>query len=312
MNGIAAPIVAYEPAPTLSFIAPRRKVSVVMVVYMTGEALEESVACVLADPLVDEFVIVDNGSSCAEATRLKGVAERDRRVVLIVGQGNVGFARGANLGARRASGDILIFLNPDAFLQPGCITSLSEAIEARPVPCIVGGRVLNEDRTEQRGARRGDITPISALMSLSHLAQRVPAWRRYEVHWETDAPPEGVAAIPTISGACFCMRREDFEAVDGFDEGYFLHVEDVDLCWRVRQAGGMVLFQPQAEVIHLGHTSRASPIRVEFHKGVGLARYFRKRAETISQTLLAWVLSPIIVCTAVVRPVMWRMRRRAA
>ncbi|MCI3132943.1 glycosyltransferase family 2 protein [Phenylobacterium aquaticum] len=312
MNGIAAPIVAYEPAPTLSFIAPRRKVSVVMVVYMTGEALEESVACVLADPLVDEFVIVDNGSSCAEATRLKGVAERDRRVVLIVGQGNVGFARGANLGARRASGDILIFLNPDAFLQPGCITSLSEAIEARPVPCIVGGRVLNEDRTEQRGARRGDITPISALMSLSHLAQRVPAWRRYEVHWETDAPPEGVAAIPTISGACFCMRREDFEAVDGFDEGYFLHVEDVDLCWRVRQAGGMVLFQPQAEVIHLGHTSRASPIRVEFHKGVGLARYFRKRAETISQTLLAWILSPIIVCTAVVRPVMWRMRRRAA
>lgn len=312
MNGIAAPIVAYEPAPTLSFIAPRRKVSVVMVVYMTGEALEESVACVLADPLVDEFVIVDNGSSCAEATRLKGVAERDRRVVLIVGQGNVGFARGANLGARRASGDILIFLNPDAFLQPGCITSLSEAIEARPVPCIVGGRVLNEDRTEQRGARRGDITPISALMSLSHLAKRVPAWRCYEVHWETDAPPEGVAAIPTISGACFCMRREDFEAVDGFDEGYFLHVEDVDLCWRVRQAGGMVLFQPQAEVIHLGHTSRASPIRVEFHKGVGLARYFRKRAETISQTLVAWVLSPIIVCTAVARPVMWRMRRRVA
>uniref|UniRef100_UPI0026EDB75E glycosyltransferase family 2 protein n=1 Tax=Phenylobacterium aquaticum TaxID=1763816 RepID=UPI0026EDB75E len=249
---------------------------------------------------------------CAEATRLKGVAERDRRVVLIVGQGNVGFARGANLGARRASGDILIFLNPDAFLQPGCITSLSEAIDARPVPCIVGGRVLNEDRTEQRGARRGDITPMSALMSLSHLAQHVPAWRRYEVHWETDAPPEGVAAIPTISGACFCMRREDFDAVDGFDEGYFLHVEDVDLCWRVRQAGGMVLFQPQAEVIHLGHTSRASPIRVEFHKGVGLARYFRKRAGNVSQTLLAWLLSPVIVCTAVVRPVMWRMRGRAA
>ncbi|WP_304178002.1 glycosyltransferase family 2 protein [Phenylobacterium aquaticum] len=312
MNGIAAPIVAYEPAPTLSFIAPRRKVSVVMVVYMTGEALEESVSCVLADPQVDEFVIVDNGSSCAEATRLKGLADRDRRVVLIVGQGNVGFARGANLGARQASGEILIFLNPDAFLQPGCITSLAQAIEARPAPCIVGGRVLNADRTEQRGARRGDITLMSALMSLSHLAQRVPAWRRYEVHWETDAPPEGVAAIPTISGACFCMRREDFDAVDGFDEGYFLHVEDVDLCWRVRQAGGMVLFQPQAEVIHLGHTSRASPIRVEFHKGVGLARYFRKRAGNVSQTLLAWLLSPVIVCTAVVRPVMWRMRGRAA
>jgi hypothetical protein len=310
MNGIAAPIVAYQPVPTPDDLKVCRKVSVVMVVYMTGEAMDESLACVLGDSRVDELVIVDNGSSLAEGARLRGIAERNRRVVLITGQGNVGFARGANLGARRATGEVLVFLNPDAFLQPGCIDGLTRAIEGRPVPCLVGGRVLNADRTEQRGARRGDITPISALMSLSHLAKRVPAWSRYEVHWEKDAAPEGVAAIPTISGACFCMRREDFDAVGGFDEGYFLHVEDVDLCWRVRKAGGLVLFQPEAEVIHLGHTSRASPIRVEFHKGVGLARYFRKRAATIGQTVLAWLLSPIIVCTAVARPVMWRVRGR--
>ena len=311
MNGIADPIVAYETAPTPDFARPRRKVSVVMVVFMTGAALEESVACVLADSAVDEFVIVDNGSTRMEAARLAGLADRDRRVVLINGQGNVGFARGANLGARAASGDVIIFLNPDAFLQPGCITELVRAIEGRPVPCIVGGRVLNADRTEQRGARRGDITPISALMSLSHLAKHVPAWSRYEVHWENDAAPDGVAVIPTISGACFAMRREDFDAVQGFDEGYFLHVEDVDLCWRVRRAGGIVLFQPKAEVVHLGHTSHASPIKVEFHKGVGMARYFRKRAGNISETVLAWLLSPIIVCTAVARPVKWRVRGRA-
>ncbi|MBT9472653.1 MAG: glycosyltransferase family 2 protein [Pseudomonadota bacterium] len=312
MNGIAAPIVAYEPAPTQDFLKPRRKVSVVMVVYMTGEALQQSVECVLADPLVDELVVVDNGSTRLEAARLKRLADADRRVRVIQGQGNVGFARGANLGARSAAGEILVFLNPDAFLQPGCIAELVRAIESRPVPCLVGGRVLNADRTEQRGARRGDITPVSALLSLSRLAKHVPAWRQYEVHWETDAPPEGVAAVPTISGACFCMRREDFDAVQGFDEGYFLHVEDVDLCWRVRQTGGVVLFQPKAEVIHLGHTSHASPLKVEFHKGVGLARYFRKRAETVRETLLAWLISPLIVCTAVVRPMMWRIRGRAA
>ncbi len=140
----------------------------------------------------------------------------------------------------------------------------------------------------------------------------VPVLRRYEVHWESEAAPEDVIAVPTISGACFCMRREDFEAVQGFDEGYFLHVEDVDLCWRVRQGGGEVLFQPKAEVIHLGHTSHASPLRVEFHKGVGLARYFRKRAENGREALLAWAISPLIVCTAIARPVMWRIRGRAA
>jgi GT2 family glycosyltransferase len=312
MNGIAAPIVAYEPAPAQDFLKLRRRVSVVMVVYMTGEALQQSIECVLADALVDELVVVDNGSTRMEAARLKRLAESDARVRLVQGQGNVGFARGANLGARTAAGDVVVFLNPDAFLQPGCVAELLRAIEGRPVPSLVGGRVLNADRTEQRGARRGDITPVSALLSLSHLSRRIPAWRRYEVHWESEAPPEAIIPVPTISGACFCMRREDFEAVQGFDEGYFLHVEDVDLCWRVRQEGGTVLFQPKAEVIHLGHTSHASPLKVEFHKGVGLARYFRKRAESLGERLLALLLSPIIVCTAIARPMIWRVRGRAA
>jgi N-acetylglucosaminyl-diphospho-decaprenol L-rhamnosyltransferase len=314
MNGIAAPLVAYEAAPIPADLARgQRRVSVVMVVYMTGEALEQSLACVLADPLIDELVLVDNGSTRLEEAKLKSLAARDGRVVLLNGHGNVGFARGANLGARRASGDILLFLNPDAFLQPGCVAELIRAIEHRPVPSLVGGRVLNADRTEQRGARRGDITPVSALMSLSRLASRVPAWNRYEVHWEQDAAPDAVTQVPTISGACFAMRREDFDAVEGFDEGYFLHVEDVDLCWRVRRrGGGQVLFQPRAEVIHLGHTSHASPLKVEFHKGVGLARYFRKRADKLPERLVAWLLSPVIVCTAVARPMVWRVRGRAA
>ena len=313
MNGVAAPITAAEPAPPLEdFLRSRRRVSVVMVVYMTGDALGESVARVLADPLVDAFVIVDNGSPGAEATRLRGLADRDPRVKLIAGQGNVGFAKGANLGARAACGEILVFLNPDAFLQPGCVAGLVRAIENRPVPSLVGGRILNTDRTEQRGARRGDITPVSALLSLSRLAQSVPGLRRYEVHWEHDAAPDQVSPVPTVSGACICMRREDFDAVAGFDEGYFLHVEDVDLCWRVRRAGGQVLFHPKAEVVHLGHTSQTSPLRVEFHKGVGLARYFRRRAESFSQRLLAWALSPVIVCTAILRPMVWRFRGRAA
>src|SRR5687768_6500918 len=111
MKGVVAPIVASEPAKLRSYLKPRRRVSVVMVVYMTGEALEQSVACVLADPLVDEFVIVDNGSDGPDTARLRGLVDRDDRVVLLGGHGNVGFAKGANMGARRATGDVLVFLN---------------------------------------------------------------------------------------------------------------------------------------------------------------------------------------------------------
>ncbi len=309
MSGAAKPIPALDVAAA-DDVVPRRRVSVVMVAYMTGEALAQSLDCVLAEPLVDELVVVDNGSRPQEAERLRTLAGREPRVVLKSGHGNVGFARGANLGARTATGDVLVFLNPDAFLQPGCIAALAREIEGRASPCLIGGRVLNADRTEQRGARRGDITPMSALMSMSGLAKS-PALHRYEVHWESDALPAKAVPTPTISGACFCMRREDFDAVGGFDEGYFLHVEDVDLCWRVRQAGGEVLFHPKAEVVHIGGTSQTSPLKVEFHKGVGLARYFRKRAVGPVQQAAAWALSPLVLAAAVVRPLLWKLTGRA-
>jgi N-acetylglucosaminyl-diphospho-decaprenol L-rhamnosyltransferase len=310
MNSIAAPLVAAEPVATPDVLKTRRRVSVVMVVYMTGEALHQSLACVLADPLVDELVIVDNGSAPAEAVRLRELAAHDARVLLAQGQGNVGFAKGANLGARTATGELLVFLNPDAFLQPGCVAALAREIETQPVPSIVGGRVLNPDRTEQRGGRRGEITPMSALFSISGLAKAAPAWGRFEVHWEGDTVPNHALPVPTISGACFCMRREDFDRVDGFDEGYFLHVEDVDLCWRVRREGGQVLFHPMAEVIHIGGTSQSSPLKVEFHKGVGLARYFRKRALTGKARVAAWVISPLVIAAAVARPLLRATRRQ--
>jgi hypothetical protein len=71
------------------------------------------------------------------------------------------------------------------------------------------------------------------------------------------------------------------------------------------------LFHPKAEVIHLGHTSRVSPLRVEFHKGVGLSRYFRKRADRLSDQILACLLSPFIVLSAVLRPLLRRLRGAA-
>jgi N-acetylglucosaminyl-diphospho-decaprenol L-rhamnosyltransferase len=284
------------------------RVSVVMVVYRTGPALAESLRRVLACEDVDEFVVVDNGSSADEVAAMDAAA-KDARVQILRGHGNVGFARGANLGASAAHGRMLVFLNPDAFLEDGCIAALAAALDPNISPCLVGARVLNEDGAEQRGARRGEVTPMSTVMSLTGLARR-PAWNRHEIHREADALPDGPVATPTISGACFAMTRSDFAAMDGFDEGYFLHVEDVDLCWRVRQSGGVVLFQPQARVVHLGHTAMTAPLLVELHKGFGLARYFRKRAGTPWGKLAALGLIPAIIAVSAARAALRRRPSR--
>lgn len=288
----------------------RPRISIVMVVYQTGEALVESIAHVLAEPLVDEFVIVDNGSPAGEAERLRKLGMSEPRVVLRQGHGNIGFARGANLGAETARGEYIVFLNPDANLQDGCVEALVAAFMGQPVPTVIGARVMNTDGTEQRGGRRGEVTPVTTLLSFGQLTSRFKGLSKFEIHREREPTPDAPIQMPTISGACFALRREDFELLGGFDEGYFLHVEDIDLCWRARQAGGQVLFQPAAQVIHLGHTSLEHPLKVEFHKGVGLSRYFIKRADTVQRYVIAVLLAPAILLMSISRPLLWKITGR--
>ena len=278
------------------------EVSVIMVVFRTGPALFNAIPHVLAEPLVDEFIVVDNGSSAEDEVTLRQIAEREPRLRLVQGHGNIGFARGCNLGARTAMGRHLVILNPDAYLQPGCISSLIAAARDFPRPCVVGARMLNEDGSEQRGGRRGEVTPVSTLLSFSHLSRVLPFLRKYEIHLEDQAPPDQPSLMPTISGACFYMSREDFNQLGGFDERYFLHVEDIDLCWRARRMGGTVVFAPAARVVHLGSTSLKHPVVVEYHKGCGLTRYFRKRADSPGRYALALALSPLIMIVSVLRP----------
>lgn len=295
------------PLPQEWRVPPR--LSLIMVVYMTGPTLMESVRHALAEPRVEEFVIVDNGSSLADAAWLRDLARREPRVRLLQGLGNIGFARAANLGAGAAKGEELVFLNPDAFLTPGAVAALSEAARDRPSPCVIGARVFNTDGTEQRGARRGEITPVTTLLTLSKLSALLPPLRRFEIHRESEAPPSHPVDTPTISGACFYMRATDFHALGGFDEGYFLHVEDIDLCWRARRQGGSVLFQPDARIVHVGSTSKENPLVVEWHKGRGLVRYFLKRADSLPRKALALLLAPLILGVAVGRPLLRQLRR---
>jgi N-acetylglucosaminyl-diphospho-decaprenol L-rhamnosyltransferase len=280
------------------------EVSLIMVVFRTGPALFDAIPRVLAEDLVDEFVIVDNGSTPEDEQRLRVLAEREPRLRLVQGHGNIGFARGCNLGVRTAKGRHIVILNPDAFLQAGCIASLMRAAQGQPSPCVVGARVLNPDGSEQRGARRGEVTPVTTLLSFSNATRFVPFLRGFEIHLEEEEVPGEPIEVPTISGACFYMSRDDFQKLGGFDERYFLHVEDVDICWRARGLGGCVLFAPQANVVHLGSTSLKHPVVVEYHKGRGLVRYFRKRADNPWRYALAVSLSPLIMMVSVLRPAM--------
>ena len=254
-------------------------VSVVVVSYYTGPLLQRCLAATLAQPEVGELIVVDNGNWARTRDDLDALARADARLRVVTGHGNIGFAAACNRGVAASARPYVLILNPDAVPASGAIgTLLTEATRAEPEGFwLAGGRLLNADGTEQAGARRRTLTPWRAMVEmarLDRLAPRHPYFQRFNAH---DEPcPGRTTRIPTVSGAFFMMPRSAWDAAGGMDEGFFLHVEDVDLCLRFGRAGGAVLYVPAAEVVHGRSSSRSNRIRVERWKAQSLSRYFRR------------------------------------
>jgi GT2 family glycosyltransferase len=255
-----------------------------------GECLRSAIA---ADGL-DELIIVDNGNPKEEAEEIDRIAASDGRVQVIRGQGNVGFGAACNLGARAAQSEVLAFVNPDVILRPEALTRLADALPS--VPAIIGGDLRDEIGAPMRGARRERLTIWRAAVSftgLSRLENFSSALKDF--NRDHDPLPARSVEVGAISGALFATRKMDYEKLGGFDEGYFLHVEDVDLCRRAADAGWSVLFLPGPHGMHFGSTSDAPAREVALHKARGFARYFQKFARSPFEHLLGSLAGQLLL-----------------
>jgi N-acetylglucosaminyl-diphospho-decaprenol L-rhamnosyltransferase len=267
------------------------RLSVVTVSWNTGPHLMECVRSVLAAPGVDELILVSHENDAQTVADLQNLARKNKKFLLVETGENLGFSKGCNIGAERASGELVLFLNPDAVLISGVASQLKASAAQMTVrPFVIGGRVINEDGTEQRGGRRGALTPWSAFVSFLGLHNIFSSV--HSIHRETNRPCEALCEVPTVSGAALMMRRDDFYDVGQFDERYFLHVEDIDICRMVRDRGGEVWHDPHAGIRHYGGTSQASPLFVEGHKAAGFVKYFLKFYPGPIERLTTYVLAP--------------------
>lgn len=264
------------------------EVSAIVVTYFTGPRLKECLYALLADPEISEIVVIDNGNPPDVERWIEGFCADTSKARRIQSGDNIGFARAANLGARVAKGPWLLFINPDAVLRWHSAAPMIEAAKGQPKPCLVGGKIFGLDGKEQRGGRRRTLT-LARAMGLSK-------WTL-----ENSPPPEGAIEMDAVSGALFMIEKREFQKIDEFDEGYFLHVEDIDLCRRVWAAGGKVIYQPAAAALHYGSTAEATTEFVQGHKADGLKRYFEKFAVGTIEKLLVKMLLPIMT---------WRVRNK--
>lgn len=251
----------------------KKRISVIMVTYHTGAPLTEAIQAVLSDSDIFELILIDNGNTPAVRERIWKLVKDKHRLHIVQGQGNIGFARACNYGVRLAQGDYLFFLNPDAIIVQGAAQDMAQCGETLMRPWVTGGLLQTVEGDEQRGARRAELTPISAVISFTPL-HKLPGLK--SIHLEREPCPEHPVAIDVVSGACLMTDRESFEILGGFDENYFLHVEDFDICRRSRKAGGEVYFVPSAKVLHYGSTSNVRIQDAERKKLRGFFRYFEK------------------------------------
>lgn len=250
-------------------------VDVVIINYNAGALLMQSVASGFAAG-ADRVIVVDNHSTDGSLEPLERAGWGEKLRVVRNGC-NLGFAAACNIGARLSTARRLLFLNPDSVLAPDALTRLAHVLDSSEAIGMVGGLLCNPDGSEQRGGRRRFPTPRRALLrafGLTALARRLPD-ADFALH---EQPlPAGPVPVEAISGACMLVRREAMADVGLWDEGYFLHCEDLDWCMRFRQKGWQVMFVPDARITHLqGSSSRGRPVFVEWHKHRGMLRFYRK------------------------------------
>lgn len=193
-----------------------------------------------------EIIVVDNASSDKSPQM---VASLFPNVKLLRNDTNVGFAAACNQGVAVAKGEYLLFLNPDTVLSDEGVDSLCNFLQEQPNVGVVAPKLIYEDGEIQPSVRRYPTPWIMFLLltKLSRLAVSSVKWRRYVYD---NFNYQSLRSVEQVMGAVMVMPRSVFDAVGGFDSGFFIWFEEVDLCKRVRDAGYLVFFNPVASVVH--------------------------------------------------------------
>jgi Predicted glycosyltransferases len=243
--------------------------SVIVVSADSGQGLRDCVRQVLACSTPLELLLIDNASADGVPQALARAHEHEPRFRLIQNRRNLGFGPAVNRAAAQATGSILLVLNPDCLLDQASLDCLLAVFATERQAGLLGAVVCDAQGVPDPASYRRDPLLGRALASLFGVrGERV----------EMDgAMPDHLVEAEAVSGALMLLPRHLFERLSGFDEGYFLHCEDLDLCRRVRDAGWRVLLAGDVRVLHgKGGSSRHRPVFVSRHKHRGMWRWFRK------------------------------------
>ncbi|HXV33333.1 MAG TPA: glycosyltransferase family 2 protein [Gaiellaceae bacterium] len=224
-------------------------VSIVIVSFNAREHLERCLDAVAGG--AHEVVVVDNASSDGSPALVR---ERFPSVKLVELAENVGFGAANNVGMEAAAGDLFLLLNSDAWPVGDAIERLAAFAAGRPRAGIVGPRLSNPDGSLQRSVR-GWPTPWRLATEYLFLRRLGRGTRALNAFYGAGFDHGSISAVEVVKGAVMLVRRDVYEATGGFDPDFFMYGEEMDICYRVGRAGWEVVFDPEAEFVHVGGVS---------------------------------------------------------
>lgn len=234
--------------------------SVIIVNYNVRQFLENALASIYRalEGINAEVFVVDNASDDGSVEMVKA---KFPHVCLIENSANVGFARANNMALKLTTGRYLLLINPDTVVQEDTLKVMMQFLDAHPDAGLAGCKILNPDGSFQLPCRRSFPTPWVAFTKTFGLSALFPKSRLFGKYNLTYLSPDETYPVDAVSGSFMMLRREVYERVGGLDEAFFMYGEDLDWCYRIRQAGYNVYYVHATTIIHFkGESTRRSDI----------------------------------------------------
>lgn len=266
--------------------------SIVIVSYYTNEALFECLSTLIAEQskcFALDIIVVDNGNLEGDSRRLLSLSDSGQ-IQYLRGQGNIGFSAGCNYGVSKAKSETILLLNPDCVPQNNAVQTLLNFLKQQKNNTLVSGWVTNADGSEQRGLRRNLLTPTSLLIEMLPVLNNLPWLKKYRLNLTGQPINADAISIPACSGACMMLSKRLFNELNGMDERFFLHVDDLDFCWRLTKNDGEIFIYRPAVFLHYQGSSTVSSKRIGKYKRDSFTYYFAKHYGQLWQSPVGWGL----------------------
>ncbi|HET6566749.1 MAG TPA: glycosyltransferase [Rhodothermales bacterium] len=293
--------------------------SVVIVNYNVREFLEQTLRSVqrAATGLRIEVFVVDNDSVDGS---VEMVRQQFPDVYLIANSDNVGFGCANNQAIRKARGRYLLILNPDTLLEEDTLRTLVAFMDRHPEAGAVGCTILNPDGSFAPESRRAFPTPAVAFYRVAGMSRLFPRSRRFGRYNLSFLPEDEVAEVDALSGSCMLVRHDALyhsrnQAATGagaglFDEDFFMYGEDLDWCYRIKQAGWKVFYTPETRIIHYkGESTRKSELQYVRHFYGAMRQFSQKHLHGHYSRLFTGLLQAGILVGAVLHAAYTALRR---